>query len=143
MPPKPWYHNGLQFQCQRSGNCCKTHGEYAFVYLAEQDVTAIADRLRLDEDDFLERYCAEDDGYTILKIDQPECPFLEDGHRCGIYEVRPKQCASWPFWEENLKDQKRWEGPVRECCPGIGQGPHFSVEEVERIAAETEQWYEG
>ena len=57
--------------------------------------------------------------------------------------MRPKQCATWPFWEENLRDEARWKGPVGECCPGIGQGPLFSAEEVERQARETEAWYEG
>lgn len=142
MPPKPWYDKGLRFECQRSGNCCKTHGEYAYVYLAPQDVEAIADHLGLDEDDFLAKHCAEDDGYTILRIDEPECPFLQEGNSCGIYPVRPKQCASWPFWDENLKDRKRWEGPVKACCPGIGKGRLYEAEEMKRIADENEAWYD-
>jgi len=143
LSSKSWYHKGLRFQCQRSGNCCKTHGEYAYVYLAPRDVQAIAAHLDLEPADFLARYTAEDEGYTILRIDSPRCPFLQEDHSCGIYPVRPKQCATWPFWEENLRDEARWKGPVGECCPGIGQGPLFSAEEVERQARETEAWYEG
>jgi len=142
MSPKPWYHKGLRFECQRSGNCCRTHGEYAYVYLAPADVTAIAAHLGLDEPTFLERHTAEDEGYTILRIDDPACPFLGEGNSCRIYPVRPKQCATWPFWQENLDDRARWEGPVKDCCSGIGKGAWFSVEEVERLARETEEWYE-
>ena len=142
MEDKPWYDKGLRFSCQRSGNCCKTHGEYAYIYLAEDDVVAIASHLQLSTAEFLTRHCTEEDGYTLLRIDSPECPFLEEGHRCGIYPVRPKQCATWPFWQENLDDRARWEGPVRDCCPGIGQGDLHSREEVERLARETEEWYE-
>lgn len=140
---KPWYYKGLRFQCQRSGNCCRTHGEYAYVYLAPRDVVAIAEFLGLERREFLERHTTEDEGYTILRIDSPACPFLVDGHSCGIYPVRPKQCATWPFWEENLKDRARWEGPISECCAGIGRGPLFTPAEMERQARETEAWYEG
>jgi len=143
MSPNQWYHKGLRFECQRSGRCCKTHGEYAFIYLALADVEAISAFLKLTREEFLARHCAEDEGYIILRIDAPECPFLDSEHACGIYPVRPKQCATWPFWQENLEDQSRWEGPVRECCPGIGQGPRFAPEEMERLADETEEWYEG
>jgi uncharacterized protein len=141
MSKTPWYQDGLRFQCQRTGNCCRTHGEYEFVYLSETDVTAIAGHLGKTEEEFLEESCAEDGGYTILRIDEPSCPYLKNDNSCGIYEVRPKQCATWPFWEENMKSKERWEGPVKSCCPGIGQGPKHSAETMERIARETEEWY--
>lgn len=141
MPSKPWYHDGLRFECQRTGNCCRTHGEYAYVYLAKADVTAIAGHLGLSEAVFLADHCAQEDGYTILHIDQPACPFLGADSACGIYEVRPKQCASWPFWDETLRDEQRWNGPVKDCCPGIGRGRLHTQEEIERTACETEQWY--
>ncbi len=142
MSPKPWYANGLRFSCTRSGNCCKSHGKYEYVYLADQDVEAIADYLGLAQSTFHRRYCARDGGYTILKITEPECPFLDEAGGCSIYSVRPKQCATWPFWEENLKEEV-WKGPVRKVCPGIDQGECHSMKKVERIARETEIWYEG
>ena len=138
---KPWYHKGLRFQCTQCGHCCTAHGEYVWVYLAEADVTAIAAFLGLSRADFLARHCRAEDGWVSLRIDEPACPFLGPDRRCGIYPVRPKQCATWPFWEENL-ERARWDGPVRETCPGIGRGPLHSAEEVERIARETEEWYE-
>ncbi len=142
MSSNPWYAKGLRFTCQRSGNCCKTHGEYAFIYLAAQDVTAIAAHLGLDGAEFLARHCREDEGYTVLAIDAPECPFLGPRSTCSIYPVRPKQCATWPFWKENLDDEARWRGPAKDCCPGIDQGELHSREEIERSAEETEEWYE-
>ena len=142
MASKPWYDKGLRFSCQRSGNCCKSHGRYEFVYLADQDVQAIAAHLGLAESTFRRRHCAQDGGYTILKITEPDCPFLEADNSCSIYPVRPKQCATWPFWDENLVEEN-WKGPVKECCPGIDQGELHSAEEAERIARETEIWYVG
>jgi len=111
------------------------------VYLSDYDVGAIAGHLGLSEERFLERYCKEVDGWITLRMDEPACPFLQEDSRCGIYPVRPKQCATWPFWEENLV-KATWEGAVKECCPGIDQGELYPASEVERIARETEEWYE-
>ena len=141
MSHKPWYHKGLRFSCTGSGNCCRTHGEYAYVYLTDQDAPAIADFLGLELEEFEARHCTWDDGYRILRIDSPTCPFLTAEARCRIYPVRPQQCAAWPFWRDNL-EQKRWFGAVSDCCPGIGQGELHSVEEIDRIAGELEEWYE-
>jgi hypothetical protein len=138
---KPWYHKGLRFECQGSGNCCRNHGSYAYVYLMPAEVTAIAGHLGLGEDEFLARWCVEDGGWTCLRMDRPACPFLDDGNRCGIYPVRPKQCATWPFWTENL-DQRTWETVVQACCPGAGVGPRHSQAEIERIARENDEHYE-
>ena len=140
MSPKSWYHKGLRFQCTACGNCCRNHGDYAFVYLAEADVAAIAAHLGLERKRFLAEYCRKEDGWITLRMDQPACRFLDAANRCSIYPVRPKQCATWPFWRENL-ERATWEGPVMECCPGIGTGPLVSADEVERIARENEEWY--
>lgn len=141
MEPKPWYSNGLRFRCTQCGNCCRNHGEYSFVNLSEVELRAIPEFLGLTREQFLSRYCVKEPGSLwTLRMDQPACPFLADGNRCSIYPVRPKQCATWPFWIENLR-REAWEGPVKQCCPGIDRGELHSAEEVERIARETEEWY--
>ncbi|MDP6539506.1 MAG: YkgJ family cysteine cluster protein [Planctomycetota bacterium] len=140
MSSKPWYSNGLRFSCTSCGNCCRTHGEHAYIYLAEADVRAIARHLGLSRARFLTEHCDLEEGWVVLRTTEPDCPFLDHDRRCSIYAVRPRQCASWPFWEENL-DRARWEGVVREVCPGIGRGPLHSAAEVERLARETEEWY--
>jgi len=141
MEPKPWYSNGLRFQCTQCGNCCRNHGGYSFVNLTEVELRQIPEYLGLTREQFLARYCVKVPGSLwTLRMDQPACPFLAPDHRCAIYPVRPKQCATWPFWEENLV-RETWEGPVKDCCPGVGQGELRSADEVERIARETEEWY--
>jgi len=140
MPPKPWYANGVRFECTQCGNCCRNHGDYTYVYLADKDVERISEHLGLSRKSFLAEYCAQIDGWTTLRMDAPACPFLEADERCAIYPVRPKQCATWPFWDENLR-RATWEGAVKKCCPGIDQGPLTPAAEVERIANETEEWY--
>jgi uncharacterized protein len=142
MLRKAWYDKGLRFECSGCGNCCRSHGEYAYVYLAPADVRAIARHLELPEAEFLARHCREEDGYVCLRMDEPACPFLTADQRCRIYPVRPKQCASWPFWQENL-ERATWRESVQTICPGTGQGPLHSRAEIERSARETEEWYEG
>ena len=50
----------------------------------------------------------------------PLRPFLE-GARCTVYEARPSQCGTFPFWPENLKSRADWD-ELGTFCPGIGQG---------------------
>ena len=143
MGEPKWYADGLHFRCTQCGNCCRNHGEYAYVYLTEVELKEIPEQLGISRAEFLERYCSKEPGsWWSLRMDQPACPFLAADNRCAIYAVRPKQCRTWPFWEENLK-RAVWEGPVKECCPGIGQGELTPAAEVLRLARETEAWYEG
>jgi Fe-S-cluster containining protein len=103
-------------------------------------VSAIALHLELGEPEFLERYCKTEEGWVTLRMDEPACPFLLEDRTCAIYPVRPKQCATWPFWKENLREEV-WKGEVKADCPGIDTGELHSREEIERIARETEEWY--
>jgi uncharacterized protein len=139
MTSKPWYDKGLRFECTRCGNCCRNHGAYTYVYLAPADVSAIARHLGMSQRKFLEAYCRTEDGWVSLRMDDPACPFLKEGNRCAIYPVRPKQCATWPFWKENL-ERAAW-AEIAKDCPGIDQGPLVPRAEVERQARETEEWY--
>jgi hypothetical protein len=137
MPSKPWYANGLRFTCTRCGNCCRNHGEYTYVYVSPAEVSAIARHLGTSEGEFLARYCREEDGWTHLRMDDPACPFLGPGNACGIYPVRPRQCATWPFWRENL-ERAAWE-EVKRDCPGMDRGEWHSRAEIERLARETDE----
>lgn len=140
MPGDAWMGEGLRFACTMCGRCCRTHGDHAWVYLSERDVSRIAGHLGLDEDTFRARHCRTLDGWTVLAADEPACPFLDPDRRCRIYPVRPKQCSTWPFWAENL-DPTTWEETVRPICPGIGTGPLYPPARVRRIARENEEWY--
>lgn len=136
-----WYEAGLKFRCTACGNCCRHHGEYAYVYLLDAEAAAIAGHLGLALDVFLERYCRREDGWLSLHIDQPACPFLAEDSRCGIYAVRPVQCRTWPFWEHTLRRREIWEREVRPVCPGVADGALHGPDEVEAIARASEDWY--
>jgi Fe-S-cluster containining protein len=142
MADTSWFERGLLFCCTGCGACCRTHGEYAYVYLSDADVDAIARHLRMSRPDFMNTHCATDEtGQIHLAEIMGDCAFLTPDNRCRIYPVRPKQCATWPFWSENL-DKFTWHGSVVKCCEGVGSGKRYTKEEVLAIARERDEWYE-
>ena len=136
---KKWYDEGIRFSCQGSGNCCVSHGEYGFVYLDKDDRKQMANLLGLTISAFTRKYCQKSDGYYHLKSpkDSPDCIFL-DNNKCSVYEARPMQCRTWPFWPDVL-DAKTWKKDVAAFCPGVGKGRLFKREEIEKIADQQTQ----
>lgn len=132
---KPWWSEGVQFECQGSGKCCVSHGEFGFVYLTLEDRQKMAKHVGLTTAAFTKKYCLEDEGH--FRIDDkgsPNCIFLE-GKKCGVYQARPTQCRTWPFWPE-VMNAKSWKKEVAAFCPGVGKGRVWSAEEIQRALNE-------
>lgn len=130
MPRPKWWAQGVRFQCQGSGKCCTSRGQYGYVYLTREDRKRMADHLGLTLREFTRLHCDRTDGYSHLKETpgNPDCRFL-DGKRCAVYEGRPTQCRTWPFWPE-VMGAKGWAREVAAFCPGVGKGPVVSPEEI-------------
>jgi len=136
-----WYRDGLRFECASCGACCRTHDDYAYVYLSNFDVVSIAAYRQQKPVDFLNENCETDDtGWAHLTMTEGDCNFLEGGNRCAVYPVRPKQCETWPFWTENLEEDV-WNGPVKDTCPGVGKGRLYTADEIDEIAKSRDEWY--
>ena len=139
---KPFFAEGVRFECQGSGKCCTSRGSYGYVYLTSKDVTRFANHFKLTRAQFLKTHTLKHNGYVALKNppadqDQNDCVYLEGGNRCGAYEARPEQCRTWPFWPENM-NSKTWKTEVAAYCPGIGKGKLYTFEEIKNILDEQE-----
>ncbi|MFO8009795.1 MAG: YkgJ family cysteine cluster protein [Dehalococcoidia bacterium] len=129
MNEKPWYQNGLYFECQRCGNCCS--GFPGYVQVSDEEIGAIAIQLGISESDFRDQYTINTDGpgSRLIERDNSDCVFYNSTAGCVIYENRPVQCRTWPFWGENLVSPQTWENTAK-TCPGINQGKYHSVNEI-------------
>jgi Fe-S-cluster containining protein len=129
-----WARDGIRFQCQGSGKCCVSHGEYGFVFLTLGDRQRFARHLGVTTHFFTRKYCDRTNGNWHLKEDPArlECMFLKN-KACSVYEARPTQCRTWPFWPEVL-NSKTWKKDVLSFCPGVGRGKKWSVEEMLQIS---------
>ena len=55
-----------------------------------------------------------------------DCIFWQNG--CTVYQYRPLQCRTFPFWESILGSQEAWENL---SCKGAGKGSLHSREYIE------------
>jgi uncharacterized protein len=58
-----------------------------------------------------------------------DCVFWGEGG-CAVYEDRPVQCSTYPFWDSILDSRVSWRDEGR-SCPGIGAGEPKSREYIE------------
>jgi Fe-S-cluster containining protein len=129
---EPWYKEGLRFKCTGCGGCCT--GAPGYVWVSDEEVTAIAEHLKISEAEFKKKYTHLLQNRRSLKEDPNnfDCVFLED-KKCTIYSVRPQQCRTFPWWVENLKNRKAWE-ETAERCEGINHpdAPLITLGEIQK-----------
>ena len=127
----PWYAEGLRFSCSQCGACCS--GSPGFVWVDQDEIRSIANFLGMDDVDEFERQYTKRKGLrvSIREFPNGDCLFLDETTRgCTIYDARPKQCRTWPFWGSNLKDEEAWRQTCEEC-PGAGTGRLYQLDEIE------------
>jgi uncharacterized protein len=133
MAEKFW-EKGIRFECQGTGRCCTSRGSYGYVYLTLEDRRRLAGHFALSTSVFTRRYCDKTDGHFHLKDFRETCRFL-NGKSCSIYEARPTQCRTWPFWPENM-NSRTWSSEIKTFCPGVDRGRLYTKEEIKTILAQ-------
>ena len=58
-----------------------------------------------------------------------DCIFLGQDNKCQHYELRPRQCKTFPWWPEIIASKEVWESNYYNC-PGIGVGKLHTEEEI-------------
>lgn len=127
---KPWYADGLAFECTRCGNCCT--GDPGYVWVSDEELAAIAKFLGQPLREVRDLFARKSRGrITLRERVNGDCIFFDQTKGCTIYPVRPAQCRTWPFWESNVATPEDWERTCR-VCPGSGTGEVIPVEEITR-----------
>lgn len=126
---QPFWIKGLRFECQRSGKCCTDHGGNTCVYVELDERRRMAAVLDMRTAAFTRKFCQTSHGRRQLIDNGKDCIFLKNGG-CRVYEARPTQCSTWPFWPENM-DPNVWKNEIAAFCPGVGKGKLHSAKEID------------
>jgi len=101
------------------GNCCI--GESGNIWVNKTEINNLANFLDVDLEQLAQKYI-EKRGYNYsirelkLSEDNYACIFFNlEKKACSIYEVRPSQCRSFPFWDYFKKNIDE----VKKECPAI------------------------
>lgn len=84
-----------------NGTCC--NGETGNIWVSKKEMVAIASFIGIDVSEFIDSYLRKV-GYRysikeLKKNDNYACLFFDvEKNGCGIYDVRPEQCRTYPFW---------------------------------------------
>lgn len=130
----PWYKDGLKFQCTECGKCCT--GAPGNVWVSEQEIEAIAKNLNISIEKFKKKYLRQRyNRYALIEKKNEkndyDCIFLKD-KKCTIYQARPVQCRTFPWWRQNLNSEESWKSAAKDC-EGINENaPLVPYEEIEQ-----------
>lgn len=101
------------------GNCCV--GESGYIWISESEIKELSKHLNLSINEVGFNYLMRVGyKYSIKEIQLDNnnyaCVFFDmNKKKCSIYEARPKQCRTFPFWDyfkENVEE-------VYKECPAI------------------------
>jgi uncharacterized protein len=101
------------------GNCCI--GESGYIWISKAECIKLAEYLNITLEELGYKYLLKV-GYKYslkeMQISQNNfaCIFFDlNKKQCSIYDVRPTQCRTFPFWEYFLKRKEE----VKKECPAI------------------------
>jgi Fe-S-cluster containining protein len=129
MDAAPWYRHGLRFQCLRCGLCCT--GTEGYVWLTADDIARIAAFRGETTEAFQRDHVRWVEGkLSLLEKPGGNCEMFDPAGGCTIYDVRPAQCRTWPFWPVNVATASAWKDTGARC-PGVGAGEKIPAGEIE------------
>jgi Fe-S-cluster containining protein len=96
------------------------------------EIAALAEELGMEVERFEREYVRKIGVRKSLKEYRNGDCYLFDGttRKCTVYESRPRQCRTWPFWDSNIRTPEAWAATC-EVCPGSGAGKLYQLEEIE------------
>jgi len=83
--------------CLNCAACCKNYSPR----FKPPDIKRISKYLHMKEGVFIEKYLKIDEEGDFVVISKP-CPFLGADNYCSIYDMRPSDCARFPYTDEDV-----------------------------------------
>lgn len=127
-----WYKDGLRFKCRQCGKCCG--GGPGFVWTSEEEIAAIAKELGMSKEEFESTFIRKvrGRGKTLKERANFDCVLLGEDGKCLVYESRPIQCRTWPFWDACVETPREWNRTAKRC-PGCNakEGKLYTQEEID------------
>ena len=135
MSSLPWYKDGLRFKCTECGKCCS--GSPGYVWTNAEEIEAMAGVLKISVDLFRKKYTRQCDNRIALIEKKTmngefDCIFLKD-KKCTVYQARPQQCRTFPWWVHNLNSEESWKLAAEECEGINDQAPLFPYSQIVQL----------
>ena len=129
MDEKPWFADGLRFECTGCGDCCT--GAPGYVWVTRDEIVELAQHLGMEQSAFEQKFVRKVGvRKSLIEYANGDCVFFDGRTRkCSVYEARPQQCRTWPFWQSNVATPEAWQQTC-EVCPGSGRGKLHSAERI-------------
>jgi Fe-S-cluster containining protein len=86
-----------KINCLDCAACCRNYSPR----FKTPDLKRISKHLKMKEGLFIEKYLALDNEGDYVVRSKP-CPFLGQDNFCSIYDVRPSDCARFPYTDEDV-----------------------------------------
>ena len=134
MSDSPWYEDGLKFKCTQCGDCCT--GAAGYVWVNQEEIDAEAKALNMDAAEFEKQFVRKVGvRRTLTERENGDCVLLDaQTRKCTVYNDRPRQCRTWPFWDSNIRTPETWQACC-DVCPGSGKGKLYSLDHIQTQAA--------
>ena len=102
------------FECAKCGNCCEVPG---YVFLNIKEAQIIAKTIGVSYAEFEEKNMRKVGHQHVLRTPYSGgCIFWKE-KRCTIYEARPSQCRTFPYWKELTGKHEDWK-EIEKYCEG-------------------------
>ena len=91
------------------------------MWVNSEEIAALAATVGLDADAFEDKYVRRVGmRKSLIEFPNGDCVFFDGTTRkCGVYDARPRQCRTWPFWGSNLKTPQDWAHTCSVCPAAV------------------------
>lgn len=99
--------------CESCGGKCCT-GESGYIWIDESEISKFCVAFDMSRDEFENKFLIKVGVRRSIREKAYEggfaCIFFDENNKnCSVYELRPQQCRTFPFWDhfkKNLKELK-------------------------------------